>query len=125
MAKYVLRAKVYTHGKADQRLSKDKWRDYVSNLAWSRLGVESEELSEMLLIVRYFGSPRLRPQRLSPKKKRARKWVNEWVCRPTLKPSTYEIVFSLFAKSECHIQIIEAYLDGILRFCENQLKYQT
>jgi len=37
--------------------------------------------------------------------------------------SIYEIVFSLFAKCECRIQIyIHAYLDGNLRFCENELK---
>jgi len=30
--------------------------------------------------------------------------VKNWVCRPTFKISIYEIVFSLFAKSECRIQ---------------------
>ena len=38
---------------------------------------------------------------LFPKENRARK------CRPTLKLSLYDIVFSLFVKSVCHIQIIE------------------
>ena len=42
-----------------------------------------------------------------PKEKLARKWVKEWLCRPTLNLSIYEIVFSLFAKSECRIQIIK------------------
>jgi len=42
----------------------------------------------------------------SPKEKRATKWVNEWVCRPTLKLSVYEIVFSLFAKSKCRIPVM-------------------
>jgi len=45
--------------------------------------------------------------RLSPKEKWARKWVNEWVCKPTLNISIYEIVFSLFAKTNCRIQIIQ------------------
>ena len=43
--------------------------------------------------------------RLSPKEKWTRKWVNEWVCRPTLNISIYEIVFSVFSKSKCRIQI--------------------
>jgi len=34
----------------------------------------------------------------------------------------YEIVFSLFAKSQCRIQTIQAYLDVNLHFYENQLK---
>jgi len=38
--------------------------------------------------------------------KRARKWVNEWVCRLTVEIPIYESVFSLLAKSECRIQII-------------------
>ena len=49
----------------------------------------------------------LRLRWLFQKEKRAPKWVNEWVCRPTLNPSIYEIVFSLFAKSKCRIQIIK------------------
>jgi len=39
------------------------------------------------------------------KGKWARKWVNECVFRLTLKLSSYKIVFSLFGKSECRIQI--------------------
>ena len=31
--------------------------------------------------------------------------MSEWICRPTWNLSIYEIVFSLFAKSECLIQI--------------------
>jgi len=49
LAKKVLLATVYTHGKAaqPQRSSKDRWRDYISDLACSRLGVEPAELSEI------------------------------------------------------------------------------
>jgi len=80
-----------------------RWRDYISDLAWSRVGVEilklhvvDREVFRVLL--------GLLPPRLSPKEKLAPKWVNEWVCRLTLKLSIYEIVFSLFAKSKCRIQ---------------------
>jgi len=34
------------------------------------------------------------------------------VCRPTLNLFIYEIVFSLFAKSECRIQIIIQFFKG-------------
>jgi len=44
---------------------------------------------------------------LSPKEKRARKWENEWVFRPTLNLSICKIVFCLFAESDCLIQIIK------------------
>jgi len=36
----------YTHEKAAQLWT--RWRDYVSNLAWSRFGVEPAELSEVI-----------------------------------------------------------------------------
>ena len=51
--------------------------------------------------------PDLLSPRLSSKEKWARKWVNEWVCKPTLNISICEIVFSLFAKSKCRLQIIK------------------
>ena len=76
---------------------------------WSRLGVEPAVLSEIAVdrdVFRVLLG--LLPPRLSPKEKRARKWVNEWVCMPTyLNLAIHEIVFSLFAKSECRIQIIK------------------
>jgi len=43
--------------------------------------------------------------RLSPKEKWTPKWVNEWICTSTLNLSIYEIVFSLFDKNKCRIQI--------------------
>ena len=49
----------------------------------------------------------LLPPWLSTKEKQAPKWVNEWVCRPRLNLSIYKIVFSLFPKSKCRIQIIK------------------
>jgi len=50
------------------------------------------------------GLPRVAAPAALPKGKPGTK-MNEWVCRPTFKLSIYEIVFSLFAKSECLIQI--------------------
>ena len=44
------------------------------------------------------GPPRAAAPVTLRKQKRAPKWVNQWVCRPTLKLSIYEIVFSLLAK---------------------------
>ena len=50
-------------------------------------------------------------------------WMNEWARKPTLNLSIYEIVFSLFAKSECRsIQIILCMFGRKLAFCKNQLK---
>ena len=49
----------------------------------------------------------LLPPRLSPEEKLAGKGVNEWVCRPTMNLSIYEIVFGLLARCECRIQIIK------------------
>ena len=83
-----------------------RWRDYISDLAWSCLGVEPVEVSEIAVDREIFGVLLgLLPPRLSPKEKQAPKWVNEWVCRPTLNPSIYDFVFSLCAKSKCRIQI--------------------
>jgi len=74
LANNVFRTTVYIHGKADQRLSKDKWRDYISDLAWSRLGVEPAELSEIAVDCEAFrGLLGLLPPRLSPKEKRTHK----------------------------------------------------
>ena len=84
-----------------------RWRDYVSDLAWSRHGEEPAELSEISVDREVFpvllGLPL---PRLSPKENRARKWMNE-VCRPTSNLSIYETVFKLFRQSECCIQIIK------------------
>ena len=95
-------------GKRPKVRPRTRWRDYISGLAWYRLGVERAELSEIAVDREVFRVLLgLLPPRLSPKEKRARKWVNEWVCRPTLNLSVYEILFSLFAKSECRVQTIK------------------
>jgi len=53
----------------------------MSNPAWSRLGVEQAELSEIAVDREaYSVILALLPLRLSPKEKRARKWVNEHEC---------------------------------------------
>ena len=99
-------------GKWPKVCPRTKWRDYVSNLACSHLGVEPAELSDISvdreIIWVLLG---LLPPRLSPKAKLAWKLVNEWLCKPTLNLYVYEIVVSLFAQSEWRI-----------RFCENPLK---
>ena len=61
---------------------------------------------------------------LSPKEKRAPKWVNEWVYRPTLNLSIFEIVFSLFAKSKFRIQIIKHTWAETCVFVKISQKYQ-
>ena len=91
-------------GKLPKVRPRTRWRDYSSNLAWSRLGVERAELH--LLNVRYFGPPRAAVLATLPKGKAGTK-MSGWICKPTLNLCIYEIVFSLFAKSECRIQIIE------------------
>ena len=94
-------------GKRPRGRPRTRWQDYISNLSWSRLGVEPE-LSEIAVdreVFRVLLGCGLRDS--IPKEKRARKWVNEWVCRLTLKLSIYEIVFCLFAESGRRIQIIK------------------
>jgi len=95
-------------GKQPRAHPRTRWRDYISDLAWSGLGAEASrtiwnsvdrEVFRVLL--------GLLPPRLSSKVRLAWIWVNEWVCRPKFKLPISEIVFSLFAKSECRIQIIK------------------
>jgi len=92
------------------------WPDNISDLlgpvlVLTNIAVDRDAHSGLL---------RLLPPWPSPKEKWARKWVNEWVCRPTLELSIYKIVFSLFGRSECWIRIISI-LDGNASFCENLL----
>jgi len=83
-------------------------RDCISALAWSCLGVELAELSEISVDPEVFRVLLdLLSSWVSPMEKRARKWVNEWVCRLTIELSIHRFVFSLFANSECRIQIIK------------------
>jgi len=108
MVKYVIRATVYNYGKRARSRSRTKWRNYISNLAWSRFGLEAGEQSESAVdreLFRVLLGP-LSP-RFSPNEKRAQNWVTQWLCRPTLKLSIYVIVFRLFDKSECCFQIIK------------------
>jgi len=51
--------------------------------------------------------------------------MNEWVCRSTLNPSVYEIIFSLFAKSECRFQIIKHTWTETCAFAKISSRYQT
>jgi len=67
------------------------------------------------------GPPRTVAPETLPKGKAGTK-MSEWICRSTLNLSVFEIVFSLFAKSECHIQIIKHIWTDTCVFCENQLK---
>jgi len=104
------------------------WRrdcDYI-DLAWYRLCVEPAELSEIAVDREsfWFLLGLLSP-RLSPKETLAWKWVNKWVCRSTLNHSPCEIVFSLFAKSECCIQIIKHIWTETCVFVKMSWKFQT
>ena len=98
----------YTHGKAAQSLSKDQVVLLHLRPCLVRLGVEPAELSEIAVdhgVFRVLLG--LLPPRLSPKEKRPRKWENERVFRPSFNLSICKIFFSLFAESECRIQIIK------------------
>ena len=65
-------------GKRPKVRPRTRWRDYISNLAWSRLGVETAELSEISVDRELFPALLgLQPPRLSRKEKRARKRINE------------------------------------------------
>jgi len=95
-------------GKPPKVRPRTGWNDYITDLAWYRLGEEPTELPEIAIDREVFRVLlMLLPPRLSKKEKRSRKWVNEWACTPTLNLSIYEIVFSLFAKSQCRIQTIK------------------
>jgi len=45
-----------TTGKQLRGRPRTRWRDYISDLAWSRLGVDRGELSEINVDREYFGS---------------------------------------------------------------------
>ena len=74
--------------------------EHTKILVWSQ-----QNYFRLLLIARYSGAPRAIALATLPKGKVAWKWENEWVCRPPLNLSLYEVICSLFAKSECPIQI--------------------
>jgi len=59
-------------GKPPRGFSSTKGHDYISYLSWSRLGVESTELSDNAVDRELF-LLQLLPPRLSPEEKRARK----------------------------------------------------
>jgi len=117
---------VYTHRKSAKRSSKDqvKWLNLRSCLVPSRCGA-SRTIWDCCWSWGILGLSRAAAPPLSPKEQRARKWVNEWVCRPTLKLPVYEIVLSLFAKSECHIQIIKHIWTEMCVFVRISHEYQT
>jgi len=68
-------------GKRPKVCPRTRWRFYISDLAWYRLGVGPEKQSEIAVDRKVFRVLLgvLLP-RLSPKKKRARKWANDRVC---------------------------------------------
>ena len=72
LAKQVLLAT--TAGKHLRGRRRSSWRDYISALAWSRLGVDRGELSEIAVDLEVFRVHLgLLPPRPFPKEKRARK----------------------------------------------------
>jgi len=74
------------------KCSRTRWRDYIFNPAWSRLGVEPPELSEIAVDREVFRVLlMLLPLRLSPKENRARKWVNEHECVGLIEPQFFKV----------------------------------
>jgi len=56
-------------GKQPRGRPRTRWRDYISDLAWSRLGVEPAELPEIAVDREVFRVLlRMLPPRLSPRK---------------------------------------------------------
>ena len=75
-----------------QSCSRTRWRDYIFNPAWSRLGVEPPELSEISVDREVFRVLLgLLPPRLSPKENRARKSVNEHECVGLTEPQFFKV----------------------------------
>ena len=111
----------YTHWKAAKRSSKDQveWLQLQPCLVPSWCGA-SRTIWDCCWSRGIWGPPRTAAQRLSPKGERARKWVNEWVCSLH---STF--LFSLFAKSECRIQIIKHIWTETCVIVKMSWKYQT
>ena len=73
MANYVLRLQTTPTGKRPKICPRTRLRDYISDLAWSRLGVGPAERSEIAVDREVFRVLiGLLPSRLSPKKKRTR-----------------------------------------------------
>jgi len=58
-----------------------RWSDYISDLSWSRLGVESAELSEIAVDREVSRDLGLLPLRPSPEEKRACKWMKKWILK--------------------------------------------
>ena len=92
-------------GKRSKLCPRKRWRDYISDFAWSSWCGDSRTIWDCCWSWGISAPPRASALATLPKGKPGTK-MKEWVCRPTLKLSIYENVFSLFAKSECRIQII-------------------
>jgi len=74
MANYVLQAQSTPTGKRPKVCPRARWRNYISDLAWSLLGVEPAELSEISVDREVFRVLLgLQSPRLSRKESRARK----------------------------------------------------
>ena len=74
MANYVLQVTVYTDEKRPKVRPRTRLRDFISNPVWSRLGVETAELSEIAVdrdVFRVLLG--LLPLRISPNENWARK----------------------------------------------------
>jgi len=54
-------------GKRVSGLPRTRWRDYISDLAWSRLGVNPAELSEIAVYCEVFGLATLPKEKLGTK----------------------------------------------------------
>ena len=97
--------RLYIHGKAAQSSSKDQvaWLHLWPCLVPSWCG-DSRTVWNCCWSWGISSPSRAAAPATLPKGKAGTK-MSEWICRPTWNLSIYEIVFSLFAKSECLIQI--------------------
>jgi len=112
-------------GKQPEVCPRTKWRNYISDLSWSRLGVEPAEPFEIVVDREVISGPLGAAVPATSQRKSGHKneWINEYV--DILNRSIYEIVFSSFAKSECHIQIIKYIWMENRVFVNIIWKYQT
>ena len=94
-------------GKRPEDRTSTRWRYYISNFAWSRIGMDPAELSEIVVDCEVFRALlRLLPPPPSLEKKRVRNWRNE---RMSLSKSNINrIALNLYFKSIALILTFEA-----------------
>jgi len=118
---------VYTYGKAAKRSSMDQveWLNLRPCLVPSQCEA-GRTIWDCCWSWGRWGPSRAAAPATLPKGKAGTKMSNEWVCRPTFNLSIYS---SLFAKSECHIQITQhictetcVFVKGVKKFEKHCLR---